>query len=121
MAKAGQNKKFYKKYLKALQYSQGFPRQTHELIKAAPIPVLKLLGNTAVIASQGNIRLSPSQQKQFRAHKKFFDILIDNSIGFEKKRKFLNQKGGFSFIPLLLSTVVPLVGDLLFKAFQNKE
>lgn len=116
-AKVG-NKKFYKKYLKALQFSKGYPKQTKDLIRAAPVPVLKLLGNSAILASRGNIKLSPSQKKQFRAHKKLFDILTSRSVGFEKKRNFLVQRGGFAFIPLLLSTVVPLVGDLIFRAIQ---
>lgn len=115
------NKKFFKKYLKALQHSKGFPKQAKELIRSAPVQVLKLLGNSAIVASQGNIFLTPGQKKQFRIHKKFFDVLTSKSIGFEKKRKFLVQKGGFSFVPVLLSTIVPLVGDLIFRAIQGSK
>lgn len=115
------NKKFFKKYLKAIQHSQGFPAQTKSLLQAAPIPVLKLLSNAAIIAAKGNIKINPHTKKLFGQKRKFFSVLGDKSVPFQTKRSYIVQRGGGAFIPLLLSTVIPLVGDLLFKAFTKQE
>lgn len=116
------NSKFYKRYLKTLQSAKGSTKLIRELIRQAPIPVLKLLSNAAIIASRGTIKLTPSQKRQFAKKRQLFNILGNRTINFEKKRQYLVQSGGAipAFIPILLSAVVPLVGELLFKAFSKK-
>lgn len=114
------DKKFYKKYLKALQYSQGFPKQSKELIRAAPVPVLKLLSNAAIIASKGDIKLTPNQKHKFAQHRRLFRLLGSPGISFNNKRKYLIQRGG-SVIPILLSTLLPLAGQVLFDIFGKRE
>lgn len=115
------NKKFFKKYIKTLQLAHSYPKQVKPLIQQAPLPVLKLISNAAIIASRGNIKLTPKQKKLFRDKRKLFSVLANRSIGFEKKRHYLVQSGRGAFIPILLSTVIPLVGDLLFNLFKKKE
>lgn len=120
--KSHQNRKFYKRYLKTLQSAKGSTKVIRELLRQAPVPVLKLLSNAAIIASRGNIKLTSSQKKLFAKKRKLFNILGNRTISFDKKRQYLVQTGGAipGFIPILLSAVVPLVGELLFKAISNK-
>lgn len=117
------NKKFLKRYIKTIVSAKAYPKQVKDLIRTAPIPVLKVISNAAIVASRGNIKLNPKQKKAFSKQRKFFQIFGNKSIGFDKKRQYLNQKGGAlgALIPILLSTVVPLVGDLLFRAIGKKE
>lgn len=112
---SAKQRKFLKRYLKTLELSQGYPNQLKELLRQAPVPVLKLLSNATIIASRGSVQLTPKQKKIFRKHKKLFNILSDRSIGFNRKRRFLVQRGGFAqIIPILLSAILPVVGELLF-------
>lgn len=114
------NTKFYKKYLKTLQWSKGFPHVTNDLVRAAPVPVLKLLSNAAIIGAKGNLQLTPKQRAQFSKNRRFFQVLGNRGVNFEQKRQYLVQKGGAAFIPILLSTLIPIVGELLTRAFTNK-
>lgn len=111
------NKKFLKRYLQTLQLARGNPRQLKQLISQAPVPILKLLSNAAILASRGNIKLTPKQKQLFREKRKLFNVLTNRSIGFDKKRQYLVQTGGGVFIPVLLSAVAPLVSKLLFNVF----
>lgn len=116
------DKKLYKRYLKTLQSAKGYPKLIKELIRQAPIPVLKLLSNAAIVAARGNIRLNPRQKKLFRQNLNLFKILANRRIGFENKRRYLVQSGNGipGFIPILLGTVIPLVGQLLSTVLQSK-
>lgn len=121
MASHHQDKRFYKKYLKLLSFSTKKPQLTKELLKLAPLPVLKLICNAAILASRGsNINLTNKQRQLFKNKHSLFSLLGNRSIGFGRKRKYLIQKGNAAFIPILLSTVIPLVADLLFKAIDRK-
>lgn len=113
--------KFFKRYLKTLQVAEPYPKELKQLLQQAPIPVLKLLINAAIIASKGDIQLSPTEKKLFKAKRKFFSVL-GSRIPIEAKRQYLVQsgKGFLSLIPILLSTVLPLAGDLLFKLFHKE-
>lgn len=114
------NKKFIKKFFKTLQYSQGQPKITKELLKLAPPDVLKLLSNTAIVTSKGNINLTPNQKRLFARKRKFFDVLANRTVPLDQKRRFLVQHGGAAFIPILLSAVLPFVGELILNAFKDK-
>lgn len=113
------NKKFYKKFLSAIRHSQGHPKDSKQLLRAAPLPVLKLISNAAIVASKGSVKLTPSQKRAFRDRKKLFGVLASRGIGFEKKRRYITQRGRGAFIPILLSAVLPLVGELLFRAIKR--
>lgn len=112
--------RFYKKFIKLLAHSPN-NKLTSSLLKLAPIQVIKLISNAGIIASHGtHIRIPNKQKSQFKKHRKLFSVLQDRSVGFDKKGKYLIQKGNAAFIPILLSTVLPIVSDLLFRAFSNK-
>lgn len=114
------NFRFYKKYIKLLSHSPN-KKLTTELIKVAPVPVLKLISNAGIFASHGNnIKLSDKQKQVFKKHRKLFTILQEPKGDFNSKRKYLVQKGNAAFIPILLSTVVPLVADLIFRGLSRK-
>lgn len=122
MRKLVRNSKFFKRYLKTLESAQGYPNQTKELIRQAPVPIIKLLSNAAIYAAKGNIELTPKQKQLFRQKRKLFRVLASHSVPLERKRDYMIQTGGgiAAFIPVLLSTVIPIVGELLFRAINKK-
>lgn len=111
------NKRFFKKYLKLLALSSN-NTVTKKLIKLAPKQVIKLIANAALLGSRGNIHLTPKQKQLFKTKTNFFSLLGDPSISLDKKEKGINQKGNAIFIPALLSAIIPLVSELLFKGIS---
>ena len=104
---------FVKRYVKFLAVCKD-PTTTKAAIKAAPDPVLKHICNAALNAYQGDISLNKKQRSSLKKYKKAISALSSKTISLKNKRKILNQKGGFSFVPIILSTVLSALGSSLF-------
>ncbi len=103
-----------KRYIKLLATLTD-PKQQSIIIKRSPDSVIKTICNAALNAQKGDIKISPQVKKKFAARRKLFNQLVSKKISIQKKRKYLNQRGGFAILPLLLSTVLSSVGSLLFE------
>lgn len=86
-----------------------------QAVKSAPDAVIKAICNAALNATRGDIHFGPKQKQYLAKYRGPIYALADSkSKSLKAKRKVLSQKGGaFSFLPLILSTVLPLIGSAL--------
>ena len=105
--------KFVKRYIKFLSVCKD-PQTLRVAVKRSPDSVVKGICNCALNAQKGDIRLNPHQKKILAKHRREIQTLSESGTSIKKKRSVLNQKGGFTFLPLLLSTVLGTLGSSLF-------
>ena len=103
-----------KRYIKLLAVSPD-PAQNLGLIRNAPDEVIKSICNAAYNLTHGSVTLNPKQKSVFRKYKKAITTLVAPGPSIKHKRRVLVQQGGGFFLPLLLSTVLPLIGSALFQ------
>ena len=107
-----------KRYIKFLSIVKK-PELTKQVLTTAPDGVIKVIANAALNAAHGEVHLTKSQKRKFKTNKDLFATLLDRKKSLKVKRRQLNQKGGLSLLPVLLSTVLSTLGPLLFNS--NKE
>ena len=103
---------FFKRYVKFLAVCKD-PTTSKAALRAAPDQVVKHICNAAVNAYQGDIKLSKKQKSTLKNYKNSIAALSSKNIPLKNKRKIINQKGGFSFVPIILSTVLSALGSSL--------
>jgi len=59
----------------------------------------------------GNIPLTPQQYQKVKRRRSEIKIVADKKIGVRRKRRFINQQGGF-LLPLL-SVAIPFISSLI--------
>lgn len=113
---ATDGEKISKHYLKFLSVCNN-PNILSSVLRTAPDNVIKRICDAALNAAKGEIPIDDHKKKLFGRNRKIFSQLIDRSIPIKRKRNLLaNQRGGaLPLIPILLSTVLSVVGSLLFK------
>ena len=90
------------------------PRAYSAVARAAPDGVIKVIANAAYNVQQGEVNLTPKQKALFRAHRKDIATLTSPRAGLARKRKVIqSQKGGFFFLPALISAAVGAIGSKL--------
>ena len=110
---AGKKKNtFIKSYIQLLADNPD-PKLTQLLLKTAPDDVIKTICNAAYNLTNGSVPLSKSRKTFFRKYKLPITILVQPNRDIRQKKRVLVQKGGGYFVPLLLSTVLPLITSLL--------
>ena len=102
-----------KRYIKLLSILHE-PIQQKAILKKAPDGVIKSICDAALNAQRGEIHLSRSAKKKFAAQRVLFNSLISRKVSIPKKRSKLIQRGGLAILPILLSTVLSSLGNLLF-------
>jgi hypothetical protein len=60
----------------------------------------------------GNIPISQSDKKGLKKHKKYLKVLASKKSSYKLKKKILTQKGD-GIIPILVSTILPMVIDFI--------
>lgn len=113
MAPRKKNPKEVRRFIKFLSVIKK-PELAKQVLSSAPEGVTKVIANAALNAAQGPVKLTPVQKRKFKAHSALFSTLLDRKKSVKAKNKYLIQSGGFSFIPLLLSTVLGSLGSALF-------
>ena len=107
-------KTLIKRYIKLIAASPD-PVQNLALIKNCPDDVLKTVCNAAINVTHGKaVHLTPKQKSVFRKYKDPISKLVHPDISLSQKRRQLVQHGGAFFLPLLLSTALPILANLLF-------
>ena len=104
---------FVKRYVKFLSICKD-PTTTKAALKSAPDKVVKHICNAAINAYQGDIKLNKKQKSTLKKYKSSIAALSSKTTPLNIKRKIINQRGGFSFIPIILSTVLSALGSSLF-------
>lgn len=101
-----------KSYIQLLVDSPD-PKLTQALLKIAPDEVVKTICNAAYNLTNGSVPLSKGRKAFFRKYKAPITYLIQPTKSVKQKKRLLVQRGGGFFVPLLLSTVLPLITTLL--------
>lgn len=114
------NRKFLEYYLEANNVSK------EHLLKGANNDQVNSICECMLNLLNNNINLDDQQRKhvcqKLCHHRKDLNIILNKKTPLKKKKKLLlkksNQKGG-AIIPLILSTVLPLVADFLISKWRK--
>lgn len=103
--------------IRALYYAT--PQKRREILSYASPDFVQALCEIALNVSKGNVPLSSSQYKKLKSQKKIIKSLTNKRTGLKRKQQTLAKQTG-GFLPLLLSTVIPIIGGLIGDAIQRK-
>lgn len=95
--------------LKAL--TKASPRKRKDILRGCSNDLLHSLSEIALNLLKGNIPLSSQQYAALKRQKNKIRLLADRKISLRRKRRTLQQTGGF-LLPLL-ATAIPVIGQLL--------
>lgn len=95
------------------------PAMYQQVIKHSPDSVIKTICNAALTAQKGNIQLGGGKRRLFSQQRKKIYKLTNPRVSINAKRQVLLQRGGFAWLPLLLSTVLGAVGSGLFERLRQ--
>jgi hypothetical protein len=84
-----------------------------QLLKSAPDSVIKRICDLALNAIKSpDVRLSESQKRMFKKHRRQVLKLVDRKVDLGSKRNLL-QTGGFAWIPALIGALLGSFGTTL--------
>lgn len=92
------------------------PKQRKKIVALANKELIRCLLECTQNTLQGNVPLSLSQTNKLSRHKRQLRRLIHKKESWIKKRKNIQQKGGF-----VLSLLLPIIGSVLSKFFLDKQ
>ncbi len=95
-------------------YLEADNKRQKSLIQSASKDQVNCLCEIALNVVNRNIPIHPSTKRVLSDHKKAICTIADKKVSIGKRKKILVQKGG-AILPLLLSTVLPLIAQALFK------
>ena len=103
-----------KKYRKFIEDFNTFPRNIQKIIiKNIDPDLTRLVGEFCLNIDNVNSPINHlSKNKNINKRKKLITALGDRKKSLSKKIKYIRQKGGF-IIPLLLSTVAPILSKII--------
>lgn len=93
--------------------SQATPKFRKSMIKHAPPEVIHCVSECCHNVLKGNVPLSDTQKRKLQPNRQHLRLLADRRVPLHKKRKILNQKGGF--LPILALTLAPMIADTVGK------
>jgi len=84
------------------------------LLEAASSDEIRSIAECALNVLQNRIRLSSSQKRKLKHHKDTLRYIAKRGTNIKKKRRILQQKGGFltSLLPLAVSALSSIVPSL---------
>lgn len=99
--------------------AKGSQPQRKGILQGAKKDLLETICECALNVLHGNVPLSSSEKRKLKSHKHTLRNLCNRKIALQnKKRKLLNQKGGF--LPALIAPIIAsLVGDIAVKGIQH--
>jgi hypothetical protein len=83
-------------------------------IKTAPDSVIKSISDIALNAAKGHVHFPPALKKKLAHHRKDILALTKKNVSIRRKRRILTQKGGYSWLPVIISAVLSMLGNQLF-------
>lgn len=97
--------------------SKRNPKQNKAIIQAANNELVKCICECIQNVTNGVVKISPCSKSKLHKHKNKIRQIINKRTDMKKKRKLLEQSGGF--LPLLLAPVVGLLGSVVGEAISN--
>lgn len=94
-------------------------QRSREILKTASPCLIRLLCESGLNVLKGNIKLSDSQYKKLKPHKKLLLFVSKPTIPLHlRKKEFQKKKGGFLpvVLPILLSAIAGFAGEAIAKA-----
>lgn len=85
------------------------PKERKALLKALHVSRIKSVCECAYNLLRGNISLSDKSKIKLKKYKSILRRLAKRDETWEKKKRYLVQKGGGVFLPILLSTVLQAI------------
>lgn len=85
------------------------PKQRTAVLKAADKELILSVCECALNLLKGNISVSAQQKQKLGRFKNILRRLVKKGEGFKSKKKYLVQKGGGVFLPILLSAVLQAI------------
>lgn len=111
--KALTGKQITKRFVKFLTVVKN-PALFKNTVKSAPDQVIKTICNAALTARKSNLQFGKGSLSKIKRNRTSIYSLTDPKVPLSKKRQIIVQRGGFAWLPLILSTVLGTVGSALF-------
>ena len=104
----------HREFLSLLGKSKQGRRRKY-LLEAASSDEIRSIAECALNVLQNRIKLNSAQKRKLGRHKASLRYVAKRGTNIKKKRRMLQQKGGFltSLIPLAISALTSLVPSLL--------
>lgn len=90
---------------------KGTPKQRHVILQSASDEFIVTLCELALNILHGNVPLTTQQYQKLKRRKAEISFVANKKIGVRRKRRMINQQGGF-LLPLL-SVAVPFITSLI--------
>lgn len=103
--------------IRALYYAA--PKKRRDILAHGSPDFIQALCEIALNVLKGNVPLSKSQYSKLKTRKKVIRLLVDKRTGFKRKQQALAKQTG-GFLPILLSTVLPILGGIIGDVIQRK-
>lgn len=113
-----------------LEVTRGFiktlakcsPQRRKRVLENATNNELKALFELCLNMKLGNLPIDAEQFRRFKRHKTTFDTLANRRISIRKKRKIVNQKGGFvaAVAKFALPLLTHIIASQLSKAGRKR-
>lgn len=87
------------------------PKQRRVILEAATDEFIVTLCEVALNVLHGNVPLTPQQYQRLKRRRNEIKIVADKKVGVRRKRRLINQQGGF-LLPLL-SVAIPFITSLI--------
>lgn len=94
-------------------YAEADQKRQKSLLKSASKDQVNCICEIALNVVNKNIPVHSATKHALCNHKIALCTIADKSASFAKRKKILVQKGG-AFLPLILSTVLPLIAQAIF-------
>lgn len=94
-------------------YAEADKKRQKSLLKSASKDQIDCICELALNVVNKNIPVHSSTKQALCHHKKILCTIADKKVALGKRKRLLVQKGG-AILPLILSTVLPLIAQALF-------
>lgn len=89
---------------------QAPPKMRRHMTQHAPKELIHCVSECCQNVLKGNVPLSPTQLRKLKPKRQVLRQLADKKVSVPKKKKIINQNGGF--LPLLALAAAPVVTSL---------
>ena len=97
--------------------ARGNNTQRQGILEGANTDLVKCLCECALNVLKGNVPLSHQEKTKLKGHKRSLRFLTDKKVGLQRKKKLVQQKGGF--IAALAAPVLGILGDLIIGGIRR--
>ena len=99
-----------------LALTQAPPHFRKKMLKDAPKELINCISECCQNILKGNVPLSKAQLQKLKSKRELLRHLADKSISVQKKKQYLNQKGGIlpllKLAPILAPTIAKIIADI---------